>query len=92
MLRKLSQLPLDVPHPIVGVQIEPGKYGEAPLVELDDCKVFLPDRATQAIKPAVEQFIQNKYALIYKGRKNCGQLHPIEQFEIVETAPQSPTS
>ncbi|CAH1163403.1 unnamed protein product [Phaedon cochleariae] len=33
---------ISIQHPIVGVQIKPGKYGEAPLVELDDCKVFLP--------------------------------------------------
>ncbi|KAJ8964151.1 hypothetical protein NQ314_005092 [Rhamnusium bicolor] len=84
-LVKLSELPLDAPHPTISLKVTKGKFGESIFVELEDKAVFLPKRVTDYLKPNIKKFTTLKYSLIYRGTKEVGKPQPANQFEIVDT-------
>ena len=68
--RSLKELLIDRKYQILNVKIVKGLYGEVPLVELNDCVVFLPGRVTSVIKENIDHFQSKQYALIYKGQSS----------------------
>lgn len=87
----LKDCPVDVPQPIFKASITTTQFGEAILLELNNnTSVFLPKRVTTTFKPHIDQFVGERYSVIYRGLKDLvSDLNPMITFKIIETLPRS---
>lgn len=83
-IKKLKDFQLETPCEIKSAKIVKGKFGKVVLLELEDCCTFLPSRMTEALKGKESLFVNDKYAIVYKGEKKIGAFQS-SQFEIIET-------
>nr|WP_253308880.1 hypothetical protein [Rickettsia endosymbiont of Ceutorhynchus assimilis] len=84
-LVKLQDMEPGRKYPIFSAKKTQSKFGPSILIELDDKAVFLPKRTTKSLEDHIEQFIDGKYSIIYRGQKDVGRPNQISLFEIVES-------
>lgn len=83
--KKLGDLKIREPHPIVSARIVKTKFGEAILLELTDSVVFLPSRVTDAYRSQTQYLVNEKYSLIFEGAIDVGKPQPAQIFSLEET-------
>ncbi|KAJ8977824.1 hypothetical protein NQ317_011908 [Molorchus minor] len=66
-LIKISDLPENIPQPILSANLITTKYGETILIEFQDSKAFLPKRVVPLMKDNLTEFTDSKYSLIFTG-------------------------
>ncbi|KAL1487824.1 hypothetical protein ABEB36_015474 [Hypothenemus hampei] len=82
-IRKLQDLPINFPKEIVYAKQVSGKFVSQILLELEDCAVFLPKRATSVLENHVDNL--KGYRLVFRGTRNFGsQHHETADFEFLE--------
>ncbi|CAH2018970.1 unnamed protein product [Acanthoscelides obtectus] len=65
--KSLYELPLNQYQTVLSIRIVQGRFGQVPLVELQNFVVFLPGRATEVIIENLESFTPGRYAIAYTG-------------------------
>ncbi|KAL1489973.1 hypothetical protein ABEB36_013895 [Hypothenemus hampei] len=82
-IQKLHDLPIDFPNEIICAKQVSGKFVSQILLELEDCVVFLPQRATSVLENHVDSL--KGYRLVFRGTRNFGsQHHETADFEFLE--------
>ncbi|CAH0551061.1 unnamed protein product [Brassicogethes aeneus] len=71
-------------YPIKEIKIVKGGFGDLPLVELEEFKVFLPKRMTEAVAASLQDLNTGKFGLVYLGKKEFkdAKYKPTPTFEI----------
>ncbi|CAH1990810.1 unnamed protein product [Acanthoscelides obtectus] len=65
--KSLYELPLNQYQTVLSLRIVQGRFGQVPLVKLQNFIVFLPGRATEVIIENLENFTPGRYAIAYTG-------------------------
>lgn len=84
-LIKVSDLPRNIPLPILSAKLVTTKFGETILIEFDDNKTFLPKRVAPLMKDNLAQFTDYKYSLIFVGLKDVKKPSMGITFQFVES-------
>ncbi|KAL1493865.1 hypothetical protein ABEB36_009549 [Hypothenemus hampei] len=81
-IQKLHDLPIDFPNEIICAKQVSGKFVSQILLELEDCVVFLPQRATSVLENHVDSL--KGYRLVFRGLYFGSQHHETADFEFLE--------
>lgn len=81
---KLHQLPKDEEIKILSAKIVSTKYGNCPLIELEENIVFLPKRVLKFVEMNIEDFNNSRYNIIFRGLKNCNKINEGAIFEFTK--------
>lgn len=81
---KLQDLELGSLYPIYKAKLVTSQFGSCICLELENKITFLPKRVTNDFEPLLSNFIDGRYAVVFRGLRNIGKPHPLIQFEIVE--------
>ncbi|CAH2013563.1 unnamed protein product [Acanthoscelides obtectus] len=65
--KSLHELPLNQYQTVPSLRILQGRFGQVPLVELNNFVVYLPGKATEVIIKNLENFTPGRYAIAYTG-------------------------
>ncbi|KAJ8972419.1 hypothetical protein NQ317_011064 [Molorchus minor] len=82
-LIKISDLPENIPQPILSADLMTTKYGETILIEFEDSKAFLPKRVVPLIKNNLTEFTNSKYSLIFTGLKDLKKTSLATTFHFI---------
>lgn len=83
-LVKLHQLTKDEPVSIKAAKIVSTKFGNSPLIEIEDNVLFLPKRVLKFVEENIEDFNNSKYTIIFRGLKNCNKVNDGSIFEFIK--------
>ncbi|KAJ8984290.1 hypothetical protein NQ317_009774 [Molorchus minor] len=83
-LIKISNLPENIPQPILSADLITTKYGETILIEFQDSKAFLPKRVVPLMKDNLTEFTDSKYSLIFTGLKDVKKPSLGTTFHFIE--------
>lgn len=85
-VKKLTDLAEGLQYTMLNLKIVKTKFGDVPLVEMDDFVTFLPGRCTKIIEENLKTFTPFSYQLVYTGMQNSQNpgYRPFAAFKIVE--------
>lgn len=78
---KLRDLPCGEKFRILRASVIRTKYGQSILLDLENERIFLPKRSTEAVKQNIKYINEGGVHIRFTGVKDIGASHPVTSFE-----------